>query len=321
MTHYYAFNGDADGLCALQQLRLAQPCDDGVLLTGVKRDIALLKRVVAGPGDRVTVLDISHAQNDADVARLLAAGATVRYFDHHFCGDVPQHPCFEAHINTSENVCTGVLVNGYLKGAHHRWAVVAAFGDEMPRVADALVRAHDIPAGSIDTLAELGRLVNYNAYGECVGDLHFDPAQLAEAMLPYADPVAFAEDAQTFTTLRDGFRDDMAKACALTPAREVLGAALFVLPDAAWARRASGMLANERMRTNPAAALAVVSPRSAGGYVVSVRVPAQSPIAADAFCREFATGGGRARAAGINHLPESELDRFSARFESAFADV
>ena len=36
------FNGDADGLCALHQLRLAEPLADAQLVTGVKRDIALL---------------------------------------------------------------------------------------------------------------------------------------------------------------------------------------------------------------------------------------------------------------------------------------
>ena len=45
MTHSYVFNGDADGLCALQQLRLASPRGAGgeTLVTGVKRDIALLE--------------------------------------------------------------------------------------------------------------------------------------------------------------------------------------------------------------------------------------------------------------------------------------
>ena len=62
-----AFNGDADGLCALQQLRLARELSDDVRLTsGVKRDIGLLRWVSAGPGERVTVLDISHTQNRAD---------------------------------------------------------------------------------------------------------------------------------------------------------------------------------------------------------------------------------------------------------------
>ena len=48
------FNGDADGLCALHQLRLAEPADSE-LVTGPKRDISLLKRVKAGAGDRITV--------------------------------------------------------------------------------------------------------------------------------------------------------------------------------------------------------------------------------------------------------------------------
>ena len=58
MKLFDVFNGDADGLCALQQIRLAEPADS-TLVTGVKRDIALLLRVEAGEGDRVTVLDVS----------------------------------------------------------------------------------------------------------------------------------------------------------------------------------------------------------------------------------------------------------------------
>ncbi|EMI16065.1 phosphoesterase, DHHA1, partial [Rhodopirellula maiorica SM1] len=58
MTHYDIFNGDADGICALHQLRLADP-QPSRLVTGVKRDINLLKRVSADAGDQLTVLDIS----------------------------------------------------------------------------------------------------------------------------------------------------------------------------------------------------------------------------------------------------------------------
>jgi hypothetical protein len=46
MTHYDIFNGDADGLCALVQLRLQHPIET-TLVTGVKRDIQLLDRVNA----------------------------------------------------------------------------------------------------------------------------------------------------------------------------------------------------------------------------------------------------------------------------------
>ena len=55
------FNGDADGLCALHQLRLADPADSE-LVTGPKRDISLLKRVQARAGDRITVLDLTLAR-------------------------------------------------------------------------------------------------------------------------------------------------------------------------------------------------------------------------------------------------------------------
>ncbi|MHA7236267.1 acetyltransferase, partial [Burkholderia pseudomallei] len=133
----FVFNGDADGLCALQQLRLAEGAG-AMLVTGVKRDIRLLSRVSAGPGCRVTVLDVSHERNRGDVARLLAAGAALRYFDHHFAGELPNHPRFHAYIDTAPDVCTSVLVDRYLRGRHAGWAVVAAFGDALPDVGRAL---------------------------------------------------------------------------------------------------------------------------------------------------------------------------------------
>ncbi len=40
--YYDVVNGDADGICALHQLRLADP-RAARLISGVKRDIALLK--------------------------------------------------------------------------------------------------------------------------------------------------------------------------------------------------------------------------------------------------------------------------------------
>jgi len=315
--HFFAFNGDADGLCALQQLRLAEGAR-GTLVTGVKRDIKLLERIDARAGDRVTVLDVSHDQNRDACARLLRDGAAVRYFDHHFAGALPGDPRFDAYIDTAADICTSALVNRYLGGRHVRWAIVAAFGDELPALGDALAREYGIDEAERCTLAELGLYLNYNAYGDCVADLHFDPAVLADAMLPCVDPLDFVRDTPVFAALRDGYRDDMARACALVPLRDVPGATLIRMPDQPWARRVSGMLANERMRNAPHAALAVLSPRAQGGFVVSVRVPDGRPLGADEFCRGFPTGGGRKRAGGINHLPEAEFDAFAEQFEAAF---
>ncbi|MCM3468502.1 hypothetical protein M3643_13615, partial [Staphylococcus lugdunensis] len=147
----------------------------------------LLERVDARAGDLVTVLDVSHDQNRDACARLLRDGATVRYFDHHFAGALPDDPRFDAHIDTAADVCTSAIVNRYLGGRYVRWAIVAAFGDELPALGDALAREHGVDEAERCVLAELGLYLNYNAYGECVGDLHFDPAALADAMLPCTD--------------------------------------------------------------------------------------------------------------------------------------
>jgi hypothetical protein len=56
--------------------------------------------------------------------------------------------------------------------------------------------------------------------------------------------------------------------------------------------------------------------QSTQGYQVSVRGPLSCRTGADELCRQFETGGGRKAAAGINRLPEAELARFDALFNS-----
>ena len=99
------FNGDADGICALLQLRLAEPRVSR-LITGVKRDISLLDRVDAVSESRVTVLDISLDKNHDHLKRLLDTGSDVLYIDHHFASDIPKTPNLEAIINCAPDVCT-----------------------------------------------------------------------------------------------------------------------------------------------------------------------------------------------------------------------
>ena len=130
MINYDVFNGDADGICALLQLRLAEP-KESQLITGVKRDINLLRRVQANAGDCITVLDISMAKNQADLQRLLNTGAEVFYVDHHFAGDVPSSAALKTLINEAADVCTSLLVNHYLRGAYVAWGIVGTFGDNL----------------------------------------------------------------------------------------------------------------------------------------------------------------------------------------------
>ena len=85
MAVYDVFNGDADGICALLQLRQVSP-KPSTLVTGVKRDISLLKNVTAEPGDHVNVLDVSLDKNRADLERILNEGATVFLCRSSLCG-------------------------------------------------------------------------------------------------------------------------------------------------------------------------------------------------------------------------------------------
>jgi hypothetical protein len=317
VTLYYAFNGDADGLCALQQLRLGDE-RDATLVTGVKRDIALLERVQASSGDECTVLDVSLDVNRAGLLKLLDAGVTVRYFDHHHAGEVPQTPKLEAHLDPSPTACTSLLVDRYLDGRHRAWAIAGAFGDSLTEVATALADSEGLSSESTLLLKKLGVSLNYNAYGETIEDLHVPPARLAEEMRAFADPLEFARVSETYHTLRTGYEDDMHNARELAPAHQAPGALLYLLPDMAWARRASGVFANEVARAHQGSAIAIVSVKASGDYLVSLRVPATSNVAADAFCRKFPTGGGRRTAAGINHLPRAELASFTEQFEQTF---
>lgn len=315
---WFAFNGDADGLCALQQLRLADPQrHTATLVTGVKRDIELLARVPARSGDEVTVLDISLDSNRAALLSLLAAGVQVTWFDHHHAGELPSAPGFTSHIDTARDVCTSALVDRHLHGRHRTWAATAAFGDSMPKLGRQL--SAGLAETAVATLERLGTALNYNAYGESLADLHFDPAALAAAMLPYEDPLAFAADSQAFARLWAGFEEDMAQARALSPLRRNASALALLLPDAAWARRVIGVLANELMQSHADTAIAILSPRQAGGLTVSLRVPACFTCGADDFCRRYPTGGGRRGAAGVNELPHAALGSFLAAFETAFA--
>jgi len=301
----FAFNGDADGLCALQQLRLAEDFDPAELITGPKRRTTLLVGVSAGSGDEVTVLDVSFHANRDGVQRLLAAGARVRYFDHHHAGHLPSHERLEAHIDLSPSTCTSVIVNRYLDSKYQAWAAVGAYGDNLAETGRSL--------NNTPELEKLGVLLNYNSYGESEDDLFFPPAELHRRLAAHADPLDFIQD-DAYRRLASGYAEDMQRARDLRPVAAREHAAVYVLPDASWARRASGALANRLARSAPARAHAMLSPNSSGGMQVSVRAPVARPSGAAALCLDYATGGGREAAAGINHLPMESVGDFTDRF-------
>ena len=318
MTHYDVFNGDADGICALHQLRLEQPLPS-VLVTGVKRDIALLRRVPAEAGDTVTALDVSAAENHDALAALLARGVRVQYFDHHYAGELPVHPGLDAIIDVDASVCTGILVDRHLGGRRRPWAIVAAFGDNLVPAARALAATRGLAAAECADLQALGDALAYNAYGDTESDLIVHPAALYRLLRPYDDPFRFLRAEGIVARIGATRREDLDRALATVPDHASPRACAYLLPDAAWSRRVRGAFGNRLANDHPERAHAILTPRAQGGYTVSVRAPLATRAGADALCRGFPTGGGRAAAAGINHLPRHALPEFLRRLDQAFS--
>ena len=314
MKSYDVFNGDADGICALMQLRLAEP-RVSVLVTGVKRDINLLARVNAGAGDHITALDISMRTNAEGLRRNLAAGAHVFYVDHHNSGDIPVHANLNAVIDTRPNICTSLLVNKTLNGSYSEWAVVGAFGDNLADAAIKTAQSLSLNSHALAKLKSLGELINYNAYGRDTTDLFFTPEDLFLHCLQHDTPSGFLlAKTEFFDKLETGYTEDMAKAreCGFT------APGITILDDAPWARRVSGSYGNALAIEDPDQAHAVLTENADGGYLISARAPKNNPEGADKLCLGFPTGGGRSAAAGINHLPKDNLDKFLEAFGQAF---
>ena len=315
--NFDVFNGDADGICALHQLRLDHPVQSQ-LVTGVKRDISLLARIHASAEDHITVLDISLAKNRGALVTLLKLGARVDYFDHHIPGEIPDFPNLRANIDTSSEVCTSLLVDKHLQGRFTIWAVVAAFGDNLHQAAQSAAMPLRLNAGQLHALRELGECINYNAYGESVDDLYFHPAALYDLVHRHADPFTFMRDEPAFTLLKNGYAEDMQRACAERAEFSSECGEVYILPEGKWSRRVSGVYGNYLATSAPARAHAVLTQTREGGYVVSVRAPLTRKTGADALCSQFG-GGGRQGAAGINHLPEERLSDFIKQFNQAFS--
>ncbi|WP_153445970.1 DHH family phosphoesterase [Vibrio algicola] len=319
--HYDVFNGDADGIIALLQLRLASP-KKSQLVTGVKRDIQLLTQVEnARDVTSVTVLDISLQKNLTPLTALLERAIPVFYCDHHQSGDIPNHSSLTTLINLDSEMCTSLLINQKLKGQYQTWAIAAAFGDNMVKGALRLAQQFDLSQSQIDFLNELGVLINYNGYGADLNDLHISPADLFTQLLSYPNPFDLQADLKSpFYQLQTGYQADKAHLSAISASYVDEVCEVFILPCQPWARRISGVFGNELANRNPDKAFAVLTlnqlnqdqelKKSEKSYTVSVRAPLNNRLGADEVCGQFATGGGRRAAAGINHLNADQMNAF-----------
>ena len=317
-TYIDVFNGDADGLCSLVQLRRDNP-QPSQLITGIKRDIKLLKQVKASGGEHITVLDVSFDKNISELKRLLEKKCSVTYIDHHQADNLFEHEGLQTDINLSADTCTSLIIDKQLNGRFRAWAITAAFGDNLAKKASILGTDSGFSDAELVTLNQLGVCLNYNGYGASLDDLFFHPEKLYKKLQPFDTPFDFIEqDDETFKILWDGYRQDMRQAQQSTPEHSTSTSEVIVLPNQKWARRVSGVYANELTNKEPDKAHAILTEQVDGNYLVSIRAPLNRKYGADTVASQFLTGGGRKAAAGINSLPQQEVDRFVRIFEQHF---
>jgi len=311
------FNGDADGICALHQLRMTEP-RSARLITGVKRDIRLLSRLADINHASVTVLDVSLDSNRQGLLALLANQCRVFYADHHFAGDIPQNYNLETHIDPHPETCTSLIIDQLINGKYRLWAVVGAFGDNLNQKALEKAKSLSLSTIEISQLKELGELLNYNGYGASVDDLHFPPQILYEAIRPFESPFDFYHQSQELEQLKHGFGSDMDQAAKISALLETDAVRLFRLPAESWSRRVSGVFINAKTHEKPSKAHALVVANTDGTDRISVRAPLDNKTGADTLCLAFPTGGGRAGAAGVNALPADSFHDFCKAFETTY---
>ncbi len=309
MNDVDVFNGDADGILSLVQLRLNEP-RQSQLVSGVKRDIQLLAPLTEQPIDRLTVLDISVDKNIEALKRLLERGVQVFYADHHRADLLPTHQGLDANINTHSATCTALIINQLLNRQYEAWAIAAAYGDNLVAVANELCLANGYSRAQSGFLQELGELVNYNGYGERLSDLHINPVALYKQLLEFKSPFELMPTSSSvITQLRQAKQRDWQQLSQIQAHTSVESLEAYLLPNEAWARRTSGVFANELSIRNPTKAI-VVAIKKPAGLLISLRAPQNQPCGASALCSAYPSGGGRERAAGINQLPEPQFEHF-----------
>ena len=275
---WFAYNGDADGICSMVQWGLVHGID-GNTVTGVKRDIELLKKISSEDGDEIIVMDISLARNHSKASELIQSGIKMTWFDHHLAGEPIVG--LEAHIDTSSDVCTARIVESYL-GVKSDWAQVALHGDGLSE------------HSSKPEFKELGELLNYNGYGADLEDLHFHPDELMRICLESETPASFLQT-PTFEALRNGFNTDMENVDSVV---EIDG--VYMLPNEAWARRVVGVMAHRINSTGPGPHVIAIDK----GDVLQISLRGRNGIGE--ICAMFG-GGGRETAGGIDALPKDEI--------------
>ena len=313
------FNGDADGIFSLVQLQKNNPLDSKKI-TGVKRDISLLKNFSAKSGDTIRALDLNIDRNIDSLIYHLEAGVKVFYADHHKTDNQIKHENLELKLNFSPNYCTALIVSDILKKKYHDWAIVGAYGDNLIDVANYESRLMGFTTFESKQLRNLGTIINYNSYGKNLDDLNFHPSDLYSKIVEYQSPFEMMKDkASPYEEILSSFNEDYARAINSQVILKNKNCEIFLLEDAPWSRRVNGIFSNQISNSKPDKAIGVLTPNSDGTYNVNIRSPLNNRRGAADVAKSFMGGGGREGAAGINSLPKEKVEIFCSRLTNFYS--
>lgn len=309
------FNGDADGICAVLQF-IHSGFTIESFFTGHKRDQTLLRYGTKLLNTNILVFDIELARNINSMKQVLNNGCKVTWFDHHGDGEeniFSKYENFYPNIDVSPNINTALIVYNFLNNPELlKWAIVGLFGDNIDNIALSYCQSLNLSAEEISTFSEMGKLINYNSYGEDLSDLILDPVAIINQAKYFIDPVSFYKETGIGQLLKQFSAEDLALALACYKEEKNM----VFLPNLPWAKRVYGTLGNFLAKKNSSKPFVIFVDIGADNYLVSVRAPLNQPTGAGDLCRLFYSGGGRAQAGGINCLHKSHLEKFTQAFQA-----
>ncbi len=309
MTAIDVFHGDADGLCSIQQIRLAEPLNERQVVSGGLSQHSLLMSILTAENRDILMLDLPLERNLVSLKQLLKQGCRVRCFDHHISSEQPEHERLELHLDASPETCTSLLVNKHLNGAHQEWAAVGAFGDNMPSEAKKLLQGSGLSENDVEQLQSLAELLNYNAYGDLLNAGHLSVTEMHYNMMAYDNPLDFIKENERLARIGKVMKEDLEHARKLLIVEDQPDGLVYILRPREPVRRVRKVWLGQLGRQYPDKALLIALENHDGSFDASIRAPLNSPSDAWKVAERFG-GGGREGAASVKCLPSTEVVNF-----------
>ena len=203
--------------------------------------------------------------------------------------------------------CNSLQIDQLLGGSHRPWALVGAYGNHHKQAADRLGRESQFTPQDCAQLQTLGELISYNASPLQPGYAYLAPGALYARLRQHEDPLKLMRCDPLVQELDALRQRDLQQAMALSPYWQDAQASVYLLPDAPWSHRASGLLNNQLAALEPERANAVLRPMAAGTFQAQVQ----------AGMRRVAHSGEPRRKWIIDHLPATEVDCFITAFSAS----